>query len=142
MNEDLLAPDKVVKLCKNASYSYNEKYDLLCIECTWGATSIVSVPYDREPDILVQVAASDITKPGAGILAMMYDLPITRIYIRHYKAKHGINLLHKYGLMPQLQYNESEEHESNEDVDMLKLQDRLNQEAINGNEHKPEYYED
>lgn len=130
---NLLRPEKTKDLRKYGEYRYIKKYDMLAITMPGvGSGSVISVPYDMDPDVLVQFSASTVS---ADMLNKLDEFPVYQVYIRNYMKKHGEEILKKYDLMPELTTLDNEvkpDVSSDEDLAELKFKEQLNLNAILG----------
>lgn len=136
---NLLRPEKTKDLRKYGEYRYIKKYDMLAIMMPGaGSGSVISVPYDMDQDILVQVSASSVS---SDMLNKLDEFPVYQVYIRNYMKKHGEEILKKYDLMPKFTTLDNEvtpdnevtlDANSDEDLDELKFKEQLNLNAILG----------
>lgn len=133
MMTNLLRPEKTKDLRKYGEYRYIKKYDMLAIMMPGaGAGSVISVPYDMDQDILVQVSASSVS---SDMLNKLDEFPVYQVYIRNYMKKHGEEILKKYDLMPEFTTLDTEvkpDANSDEDLAELKFKEQLNLNAILG----------
>lgn len=130
---NLLRPEKTKDLRKYGEYRYIKKYDMLAIMMPGaGSGSVISVPYDMDQDILVQVSASSVS---SDMLNKLDEFPVYQVYIRNYMKKHGEEILKKYDLMPEfttLDNAVTPDTNSDEDLAELKFKEQLNLNAILG----------
>ena len=130
---NLLRPEKTKDLRKYGEYRYIKKYDMLAITMPGaGAGSVISVPYDMDQDILVQVSASSVS---SDMLNKLDEFPVYQVYIRNYMKKHGEEILKKYDLMPEFTTLDNEvtpDVSNDEDLVELKFKEQLNLNAILG----------
>lgn len=136
---NLLRPEKTKDLRKYGEYRYIKKYDMLAITMPGaGAGSVISVPYDMDQDILVQVSTSTVSPD---MLNKLDEFPVYQVYIRNYMKKHGEEILKKYDLMPEFTTLDTEvtlddevtpDTNSDEDLAELKFKEQLNLNAILG----------
>lgn len=130
---NLLRPEKTKDLRKYGEYRYIKKYDMLAIMMPGaGSGSVISVPYDMDQDILVQVSTSSVS---SDMLNKLDEFPVYQVYIRNYMKKHGEEILKKYDLMPEFTTLDNEvtpDANSDEDLAELKFKEQLNLNAILG----------
>lgn len=130
---NLLRPEKTKDLRKYGEYRYIKKYDMLAIMMPGaGSGSVISVPYDMDQDILVQVSASSVS---SDMLNKLDEFPVYQVYIRNYMKKHGEEILKKYDLMPEFTTLDTEvkpDASNDEDLVELKFKEQLNLNAILG----------